>query len=231
MLLCKNMPQAGVYKIVNIIDGKVYIGGTRHLCRRKGGHFWMLKRGIHHAGRLQEAYDIYGRSAFRFEVIQTLGSESDIKKVEQKYIDKYKAYDPLFGYNIAPCSESTKGVPCSERKKALISGANTGKKRSEECKRRQGEITRVSNLNASPETHRRWSEAQRRIQGRPEHRERARQMGLKNRRISDESIAKMIEMRNKGISILKIAKIFKIANTYFYTLEEKYENRKADCRC
>jgi len=231
MNLKRNTPQAGIYKITNIIDGKVYIGGTRHLYRRKYHHFGMLKRGVHHAGRLQEAYDIYGRSVFRFDVIQTLACESEIKAIEQKYLDEYRAYEPQYGYNIAPLSESTKGVSCSEDKKALIGKANVGKVRSEEFKRRVSEFMRIRNLNASPETHRRWSEAQKKRGMTQKVKKIARKMGLKNRRFYDEHIIKMIEMRNMGISVIEIAKEFGMSATYFYELKERYENRKVVCPC
>jgi group I intron endonuclease len=198
MRLYKNIPQSGVYKIVNIIDGKVYIGGTRHLYRRKQYHWSMLRGNVHQNKKLQTAWNIYGQSAFRFEVIQTLGYESEIKEVEQKYLDEYKSYNPQYGYNSAPFSDS-----------------NIGVHRSEECKRRDGELTRIRNLNASPETHKRWSAAQKLRMNTPEGRESARRLGFANRRITDEQIDEMIEMRKSGISNKEIYLKFKVNESYY----------------
>jgi group I intron endonuclease len=220
MKLNYKIPQAGVYKIVNIIDGKVYVGGTSNLYNRKYGHWGALRRGEHHSDRLQKAYNIYGKSAFSFEVIQTLGLESDIKKVEQKYIDEYKSYDSCYGYNIAPLSDSTKGVPCSEQKKILIGIANTGNKHTEECKKIISHFSTQHNLNASPETHKRWSEAQKRKWEGPAGMENRRRQSLLTIRITDEQIDEMIEMRKLGIPNKEICSKFDVSRKSFF-----YSNR------
>jgi group I intron endonuclease len=211
-------PQAGVYKIRNTVDGKVYVGGTKNLGARKLHHFADLRRKKHHSHRFQFAYDQYGREAFVFEVIQTLSPSDDIHAVEQKYIDSYKSADPEFGYNIAPNADDTTGVPCSEKKKVLIGNANRGLKRTPEHIKIMSECTRQRNLNASPELRKKWSEAQRVRNSTPEGRERARSMGLQNRKISHEIIEEMKQMRKNGVRVFDIAKKFDVNYTYVYTL-------------
>lgn len=40
--------KCGIYKIINLINGKVYIGQTINYTKRKSRHFLLLKKGIHH---------------------------------------------------------------------------------------------------------------------------------------------------------------------------------------
>lgn len=37
----------GIYQIINIIDGKRYIGSSNNLHKRRLRHFWMLKNNRH----------------------------------------------------------------------------------------------------------------------------------------------------------------------------------------
>ena len=146
-MLKRNSPQAGVYRIVNIIDGKVYIGGTVNLSARRRNHFTCLRLGYHGNPRLQKAYNVYGRSAFRFEVIQNLDSDLEIKEAEQKSLDEYKASNPQYGYNIAPRSESTKGVPCPQNVKTSVSLSNSRRLQSDFARSMSRErITKLNKL-------------------------------------------------------------------------------------
>lgn len=138
-------PQAGVYKIRNIVDGKVYIGGTKNLSERRRVHFWRLEHGCNKNGRLQKAYDIYGHDAFCFEVIQTLSPDADIHSVEQKYIDLYRSYDQEHGYNIAPKADSTKGIPCPEKVRNSVSLSNSTRVQSEFARKMSRERTIARN--------------------------------------------------------------------------------------
>ena len=59
-----------IYKITNLIDGKVYIGQTINYNRRKANHFRKLELGTHANVHLQRAYDKYGRDSFKIEIIE-----------------------------------------------------------------------------------------------------------------------------------------------------------------
>lgn len=222
-------PQAGVYKIRNTVDGKVYVGGTVDIQRRKREHFYRLKKGINTCGRMQAAYNTYGRSAFKFEVIQTLPYGSDIHAVEQKYIDEYRSFDPEYGYNIATKADSTVGVPCSENKKALIGDANRGKKRSDDVKRRLSEITRNRNLKAGQEMYRKIAEAARVRHSTPEGKARARAMGLQNRKYTDDQVSEMVMMKKSGIPVKEISKKFGCCLTCVFENVKRQSLQEATC--
>ena len=52
---------SGIYKIENLIDGKVYIGQSINILRRLADHKSSLKYNRHHNGYLQRAYNKYGK--------------------------------------------------------------------------------------------------------------------------------------------------------------------------
>lgn len=90
-----------VYRILNVIDNKVYIGSTIDSERRKLQHFNQLEKGIHYNKYLQNAYDKYGKDAFIFEVIEHDLKEDELIKREQHYIRLFNSTDPKFGYNLS----------------------------------------------------------------------------------------------------------------------------------
>ena len=51
---------AGVYKIRNLIDGKVDIGSSANVKARWYAHRYELRLGTHHSRYLQRAWDKYG---------------------------------------------------------------------------------------------------------------------------------------------------------------------------
>lgn len=84
-----------IYKITNTINGKYYIGSTVDFKKRKYTHTWKLNKGIHHSVYLQNAWNLYGASNFRFEILY---ESFDIKTDEQKELD---ALDWTNVYNIS----------------------------------------------------------------------------------------------------------------------------------
>ena len=85
----------GIYKITNKVNGKLYIGSSKDLVRRKKDHFRLLKKGVSHNTILQRAVDKYGIANFEFTVI--VECEEDLLFIiEQELVDKLKPQ-----YNIA----------------------------------------------------------------------------------------------------------------------------------
>jgi len=88
-----------IYIIKNTINSKGYVGSTNLFWRRAGSHLSDLKRGIHHSGHLQAAWDKYGGDAFDIEVIDRC-VVSALLLVEQEWLDKTEYYKRSKGYNM-----------------------------------------------------------------------------------------------------------------------------------
>lgn len=91
--------EAGIYAIVHVATGRIYVGSAVDLRHRCNQHLSLLRNGRHHAARLQRAWNRDGDSAFRFEVLEVLDREDLLVPVEQAWINFLGAYAPKGGYN------------------------------------------------------------------------------------------------------------------------------------
>lgn len=137
------MTQAGIYMLVNKVNGKRYVGSSRNCLRRKGEHISRLRRGAHINTKLQAAWNKYGEHNFEFVVAFSVLSHDDIESVEQQFLDEMQAVQT--GYNLAPVAGNTAGwkAPPETRKRmseaakrrdnsiqvAIMAEATRGKKR------------------------------------------------------------------------------------------------------
>lgn len=85
----------GVYRIVHVESGHLYIGRTVDWVRRQKAHVWHLDRGKHQNPKLQRAWDKYGSEAFRFEFLEEVDRELLVSR-EQAYLDEFQPF-----YNVA----------------------------------------------------------------------------------------------------------------------------------
>lgn len=73
----------GIYRIVNIVNGHVYIGQTKEgFQRRFWLHRWQLRKGSHDNCYLQNAWNKYGEGNFEFQVLEVL----DTGKIDDREI-------------------------------------------------------------------------------------------------------------------------------------------------
>lgn len=98
-----------VYRIVNKVNNKVYIGSTIDSERRKLEHFNQLERGVHINTHLQNAYNKYGRKTFMFDIIEDNLDDGELMKREQHYIDLFNSSNRNFGYNISQYANQPDG--------------------------------------------------------------------------------------------------------------------------
>lgn len=96
---------SGIYKITNIVNGKVYIGSSKNLLLRERKHFNDLGKGVHHSANLQYDYKKYGAINFKFEIIE-LVEIGNLFEVEQRYLDDLKPYLINIGYNVSEKAKS-----------------------------------------------------------------------------------------------------------------------------
>jgi len=88
----------GIYKIINTVNDKYYVGSSTNIERRWREHIKLLNHNRHHNEHLQHAWNKYGHDSFRFVIIQNT-SNSLVKITEQKYLNIAKS-DPDKSYNL-----------------------------------------------------------------------------------------------------------------------------------
>ena len=93
--------EGGVYRILNIENGRVYIGSTGCFYKRANGHYHNLANNRHLNKFLQNDWNKCGPEAFVFEVIEVVSGEKEQRLLrEQVFIDQH--YDNQKNcYNLA----------------------------------------------------------------------------------------------------------------------------------
>lgn len=110
----------GIYKITNLVNGKVYIGQSVKIERRLGEHKNLLSNNRHYNYHLQQAWNKYGKENFAFEIIEKCLKEK-LNEKETYWCDYYKPNV----YNIG----GTKSLgSMSEEMKLKLSALNKGEK-------------------------------------------------------------------------------------------------------
>lgn len=94
---------SGIYKILNTITNKCYVGSTKNFKKRWEKHFKDLERQKHSSIKLQRSYNKYGKDAFICEIIEEIPYEKEIiLKREQYWINKLDS--KRNGYNVGDAS-------------------------------------------------------------------------------------------------------------------------------
>ena len=89
----------GIYKIINVINNKFYVGSAEDFTRRKRVHWWMLRRGTHANKHLQSAWAKYKEQAFTFVIVEELNEIADILAAENIWLKEHVG--KIYCYNIA----------------------------------------------------------------------------------------------------------------------------------
>lgn len=115
-----------VYGIVNLVNDKIYIGQTvQDVALRIKQHKWELRSNKHTNLHLQRAYDKYGEDNFFFAPLLECASDK-LDYYEQEYIQKFKALDKNYGYNLETGGNKNKKLAKSTKK--LMSEGMMGEK-------------------------------------------------------------------------------------------------------
>jgi group I intron endonuclease len=113
--------KTGIYKIECSVNGKVYIGQSLNIKQRWNKHKAQLRNGNHDNDYLQNSWNAYGESSFKFSLL-TVVDKKLLKKLareqkiallnvlEQTY---FTLYDP--GFNSAPVAGSNKKLKHKKR--------------------------------------------------------------------------------------------------------------------
>lgn len=76
----------GIYKIINVVNNKFYVGSAVNLSRRKTRHFSELRTGKHNNRHLQAAWNKYGEEAFVFVVIKEIQDKTQLLSAENDWL-------------------------------------------------------------------------------------------------------------------------------------------------
>jgi group I intron endonuclease len=138
---------SGIYKIVNKINGKYYVGSSNIISGRWNGHRHLLNKNIHKNPHLQLSWNKYGERNFDFIIVEEIPRENLIE-VEQKYLDvakteQHKCYNKSFlADRIEMTSQVIDKIRESNRKRVWskesllkLSQIHRGQKHTEETKK------------------------------------------------------------------------------------------------
>jgi hypothetical protein len=113
-----------VYKLENLINGKVYVGQTQNFKQRKMAHRHMMSQG--HSNRWIKAdVEQYGMENFSMSILEEC-SPDELDEKEVYWIDKLNSYQRDYGYNNSMGGKNH--VVMSEQSKRLMSLAFRGEK-------------------------------------------------------------------------------------------------------
>jgi group I intron endonuclease len=101
---------SGIYKIINKVNGKYYVGSSVDIKRRWiRGHRYKLNNNKHNNFHLQCAWNKYGKENFILEIIELVDNSNLIEKeqeflnialkeIDKCYNQKFKANNNIVGY-------------------------------------------------------------------------------------------------------------------------------------
>jgi hypothetical protein len=126
-----------IYKVTNILNGKVYIGFTTNLVQRKHRHkYYALEKQV--VNHFYTAIRKHGWENFQWEIIyQSKDKSHCLNEMEKYFIEEYKSFSDFEdsrGYNMTLGGEGCLGnhKPKTKEHSEKISKSLTGKKLSSE---------------------------------------------------------------------------------------------------
>ncbi len=153
-----------IYKIINLVNDKFYVGSTVHKKVRFRQHRTLLRGNRHHCKHLQAAWNKYGEDKFDFRVVEEVPEAVSLQGVEDRWLKEHVGKD--YCYNTGYSSEApwrnapahvtpNFGKPVSEEQREQISQTlkefyaqdyfnhpRVGKQHTEETKAKIGEKVR-----------------------------------------------------------------------------------------
>lgn len=79
----------GIYKIINVVNNKFYIGSAVNFSRRKARHFSELRHNKHNNRWLQASWNKHGEQAFVFVVVEEVLDKSLLLEVENRWLKEH----------------------------------------------------------------------------------------------------------------------------------------------
>lgn len=133
MVVIRTKGRSGVYQILNLNNGKRYIGSSVNLEKRGREHFSALQMGCHCSSHLQNAWNKYGKNNFEFSILRICPKQKLIVN-EQEFLDFYNSFDPRNGYNTRSIADSNFGIKRSDICRRRLSESHKNKSLSQDHK-------------------------------------------------------------------------------------------------
>jgi len=135
------MKLIGIYKIINKVNDKFYVGSSRNVRKRFNEHRSELRNNKHRNPHLQHAWNKYGQTQFEFVMEEPL-TESQCLLREQEYLDRWYGNDMC--YNAKKTAQLNSDEANQQIGKSLM-----GYKHTEETKLKMSESAFVRETNGN----------------------------------------------------------------------------------
>lgn len=126
------LKNGGIYKILNLVNGKIYIGSAVDFQRRFARHKRLLGAKKHPNCYLQNAWDKHWSCSFEFSILQYVENKSELIQNEQIWLDWFKCYEREISYNICRIADNRTGILHLAEAKAKMSATHKGRVKSSE---------------------------------------------------------------------------------------------------
>jgi group I intron endonuclease len=183
---------AGIYIILNNLNGKVYVGRTHDLNHRLTGH----KRDLRIGGdspHLQKSWKKYGAENFTFKVIEEIKNATTELLIAREgfWMNHYNSRNPDFGYNkYGPEAGTPLGYKRSDETKAKMSKRMKGHKFPKETLTKLSEASKK--MWEDPERRAKFCASRKEMWKNPEHKEKVASK-LRGKKRSEETCRRMSE--------------------------------------
>ena len=96
----------GVYKVVNTATNECYVGSSRRIKKRTAEHFRLLRGGLHPNPLLQESFNGYGESSFKWELEVLCEDEGDLGGIEEMFLRRDATFEETSVFNISTSAKA-----------------------------------------------------------------------------------------------------------------------------
>ncbi len=124
--------QSAIYCILNLVNGKVYVGSAVNVNNRWASHKSKFKKNKHVNVYLQRAWNKYTELAFEFIILEYVVENDDLIDREQYWINLTQCNNSKFGYNIRKEAKNNLGLKYPATAGEKVRKANLGKTHSAE---------------------------------------------------------------------------------------------------
>src|SRR5262245_5316712 len=96
-----NRNSSGIYRIVNNITGRIYVGSALSLIKRCVQHRIDLRSNKHKNKYLQASWNLHGEEVFEFLLVELVEDKNKLIEREQYWINYFDCVNPK-GFNANP---------------------------------------------------------------------------------------------------------------------------------